>query len=528
MFSGQQAGHDTNSAADALASAQPWLAALLALVVVYVVIAGCVYCFNVSALKPYVLCWSDLCQGRSCLVYKFLCCPFLLLYNGVRIFCGNCLSSYSRWVFYPSCCEGCCWKKFVDKEFPPELKSIGVLKGDTASGVIYVSAVEWKRASEICGQGGARLFEGEIEAEDLHQGQIGDCWLIAALACVAERPEIVQRAIRYNTVDPRGKYTFRLWNQVKERAGSAWVNIVIDDFIPVSPGTCTPKFAKANGNEIWAMLLEKAFAKMYGSYSALEGGCMYWALSALTGNPALLFDRRNGRSWRAATGGFYTKEELNDHEFFTFLHKAKRNGAFICCAGIAQANRQGLVNGHAYSVLRIRTVRKQASSTDYFQMVQIRNPHGGGEWSGSWSDRSHLWQSYPRVKDKLIGRDSLREDGSFWMQWQDFVRYWQSVHVVDCESTIGTVTVPLHDEQRFCGPLVASLHGCCNFWCCCVGAKRLFFGRAAAQDFQELKEGVDRRCGYDLEGCYCDMCQGRIVEASESSSLGSESSGSRW
>ncbi len=41
--------------------------------------------------------------------------------------------------------------------------------------------------------------------------------------------------------------------------------IVVDDKIPcVANGG--PLFSKANGNELWVLLMEKAYAKLYGSY----------------------------------------------------------------------------------------------------------------------------------------------------------------------------------------------------------------------------------------------------------------------
>ena len=42
-------------------------------------------------------------------------------------------------------------------------------------------------------------------------------------------------------------------------------------------------FVKPQGNEMWAMLLEKAFAKFVGSYANLDGGHFAWAWEAMTG-----------------------------------------------------------------------------------------------------------------------------------------------------------------------------------------------------------------------------------------------------
>jgi calpain-15 len=43
------------------------------------------------------------------------------------------------------------------------------------------------------------------------------------------------------------------------------LEVLIDDFVPVHEDG-SPLFAKPHENDIWIMLLEKARAKVYGSY----------------------------------------------------------------------------------------------------------------------------------------------------------------------------------------------------------------------------------------------------------------------
>eukprot|EP00438_Fugacium_kawagutii_P016839 Skav203798 [mRNA] locus=scaffold206:638006:638383:+ [translate_table: standard] len=59
--------------------------------------------------------------------------------------------------------------------------------------------------------------------------------------------------------------------EVKGELGSEWLTITIDEKIPCHAGTTQPRFAQANSREIWVLLMEKAFAKMYGGYDKLEG-----------------------------------------------------------------------------------------------------------------------------------------------------------------------------------------------------------------------------------------------------------------
>ena len=68
------------------------------------------------------------------------------------------------------------------------------------------------------------------------------------------------------------------------------VIVTVDDYFPCyySPDDKTPKepvFARHNGNELWVMLLEKAYAKLHGNYWQLDTGFIAHSLSDLTGAP---------------------------------------------------------------------------------------------------------------------------------------------------------------------------------------------------------------------------------------------------
>jgi hypothetical protein len=64
-----------------------------------------------------------------------------------------------------------------------------------------------------------------------------------------------------------GALHFRFWIYGK------WKDVVVDDYLPVDSNN-NLLFAKnrENKNEFWVALLEKAYAKVCGSYEALEGG----------------------------------------------------------------------------------------------------------------------------------------------------------------------------------------------------------------------------------------------------------------
>ena len=162
--------------------------------------------------------------------------------------------------------------------------------------------------------------------------------------------------------------------------------------------------------ELWPAILEKAYAKKYGSYSTIAGGLVDIALSELTnGIPET-----------------YKKDENeNLQKLWDKVLDAKQEGAFLGAGspshpdGDRATSDDGIVQGHAYSVLRLAEV-------DGTKLIQLRNPWGSGEWTGDWSDDSELWTT--RMKN-VLNYNVFEDDGVFWMDWNDFMEEFETIYV---------------------------------------------------------------------------------------------------
>jgi hypothetical protein len=185
-------------------------------------------------------------------------------------------------------------------------------------------------------------------------------------------------------------------------------------------------------------LIEKAFAKLMGSYANIESGRLVEALGLLTGAPCEDLDLRdNGKSSESGVEEEREGEELLWAKVISYDTAGFLMGASCSSRGKrgedSRAHREraeaaeamGLITDHAYSLLAVMTV----GST---RLLKLRNPWGRSEWRGDFSPGHHSWTAELRAEaahTHAAGAGSSAEGGSgmFWMSWRDFLTYYATL-----------------------------------------------------------------------------------------------------
>ncbi|XP_069981344.1 calpain-5-like isoform X3 [Penaeus vannamei] len=320
-------------------------------------------------------------------------------------------------------------EKFSDPKFPPHDSSLFFSK--QPPGVIT-----WKRPHEIVDK--PQLFVEGASANDVTQGQLGNCWFVAACASLAGVKELWHRVIpdykdqEYGELHP-GIFHFRFW-----RFGE-WLDVVIDDLLPTIEGELVFVHSRER-KEFWCALLEKAYAKLHGSYEALEGGNLSDALVDLTSGVSAHLD---------LTVGGYTDDFEKRKQLFKMMAKEMNEHALMCCAITTGENftgphsheeaemrtNVGLVKGHAYGITAVRKIN--IGDTGLFsifkgaqkiRMVRLKNPWGEREWNGAFSDGSPEWSKVSASEREKLGL-TFEDDGEFWMTFDDFVEHFTDLSI---------------------------------------------------------------------------------------------------
>ena len=243
---------------------------------------------------------------------------------------------------------------FTDEEFPPDNHSLcytGSMEG------VDPDDIKWIRAKDLFKD--AQFISNGASVNDVNQGYLGDCWFLAALASLTEQPKLFKKVVtsRGQSFED-GKY-FGIFHFKFYKWGT-WVDVVVDDFIPTYNGRPLFTYSDDKG-EAWPCLVEKAYAKLHGSYMHLSGGLCITSIENLSGGISERFIGPNG-PFQALTG--------TSIDLFEEMSKVLKDGSIVCTGTFLHNSQIGIYGGHAYSI----TGLYENQERNIPRLVKVRNP----------------------------------------------------------------------------------------------------------------------------------------------------------
>jgi predicted transcriptional regulator len=169
---------------------------------------------------------------------------------------------------------------FLDGRFPPDYYQLfGNMDRRDPAFKQRAQVLAWRRFSEVYPN--SDIFGAGISPFNIFQGGFGTCYFLVGLSTLAERPQRIRDLFIWDTINDHKVYVCTLLFRGR------WKTIYVDEYFPLPRNEYSARGARgcsigAKG-QMWVSLLEKAWAKLYGSYFRVEGGYTEEGLHDLTG-----------------------------------------------------------------------------------------------------------------------------------------------------------------------------------------------------------------------------------------------------
>ncbi len=335
---------------------------------------------------------------------------------------------YKNQEFAP---ENIAW---IDPLFKPEKKSLcpfdsqgwifpdNVTKADLQGWNNYI----WARAEEIYDTQNYDVFHNGATCDDIIQGSLGDCYFLSVLGALCKYPKLIERL--FNSTDKSKNHQYG----INFYLNGIWKMILIDDYFPAR-NTNFKKFAfgYSTTKELWLPLLEKAWAKVNGSYAKVSAGGLtnevFDVVTEAYSDYVLIKNKNKSQLWKEIIEG----EKKN---YVMTAGTTKNLNGF-------RLQKIGLTPGHAYAVLQAIEID---TGSGIEKVVKLRNPWGNFEYSGDWSDYSSKWTDELKIKYDFYKKN----DGIFYMGYNDFTQYFLTMGFGKIHENYITSNIKIKKEQN--------------------------------------------------------------------------------
>ena len=257
----------------------------------------------------------------------------------------------------------------------------------------YLKAIdnkyEFKSISKI--NKNYKIFENKINCTNVAQGELGTCYFLETLSTLSNYGHLLYQLFPKENINSEGLYEICLFHKGK------WIKVLVDDYFVFFKDTDVFAFCQPVNDCLYSCFLEKAYAKIKGSYPDINGSDSCMSFEALTGFNSFMIRTK----------------QLDETTYDHIYNKFKDGYLFSCCT-----------NDHAYSIISILDEKND-------KIFQIRNP-----WSCLDDKDKEMFDLFlaknPKYKRKDVQNDKEKgETGIFFVNKEGLEKLFENIGV--CE-----------------------------------------------------------------------------------------------
>lgn len=300
-------------------------------------------------------------------------------------------------------CDECSKKDsmFIDPDFPPSFFSITGRNDEIPAGVV------WRRCSEVFNK--PRLFAVGSKAIELVPGTYSPPWLLSvfcALQAVAEIEEMISPGADGWVF---GAYSVKLF------LNGCWVYTIVDDFVPCVEGTGEPlAMLSSSPGEIYSCILEKALAKVAGSYQALKH-------SSLMSSPAKAWEDLSSNTLEHVDHPLILQKDSLSENLHALVQSGTNGKLFARVKGEERFEDMGFGAGEWWTVDYISEYVAPGRRVPLYFFHVCRPPHVGKHVPYIDSYKEKLFRQFPADVIDHFPTRGIRDEGvAYWLSSSDY------------------------------------------------------------------------------------------------------------
>lgn len=244
-----------------------------------------------------------------------------------------------------------------------------------------------------------KIFEDKIDCTNVEQGSLGTCYLLEAISTLSNYGQLLFQLFPNENLNNEGLYEICLFYK------GEWQKVLIDDYFFFYKNVNNPNneeknfaFVRPIRGCLFTCLLEKAYAKLNGSYADINGGFVFQAFEALTGFESIVIKNK----------------DINK-EVFEYSYNKLRDGYLFACCTL----------GHAYSILDI-------TRPGPMQIIKVRNP-----WNKLMKEENELYQNFINNYYPDYNNKNNLTTGIFSINKNEFKQYFEGGMTI-CQILFGS------------------------------------------------------------------------------------------